>query len=147
MRQTPQQIRIGGYASIAIGILNLLIFGTLAVAQHNSRIFFTALPAALVVGILGVAYATQAERIATSAANQKIPKKVREEATSKGVAPQSLRTAGTVLTATGGGLFVVFLIAALVTHLWSFLFTTVAPAFILFSMGVLFTATDRPTAR
>ncbi len=147
MRQTPQQIRIGGYASLGIGILNLLIFGTLAIAQHNSRFFFTALPAVLVVVALGIAYIMGAERIAASAINQKVPKKVREEAASKGVAPQSLRTAGQVLAATGGGLFVVFLVAALVTHLWSFLFTTVAPAFILFSMGLIFIATDHPTAR
>jgi hypothetical protein len=147
MRQTPQQIRIGGYASLGIGITNLLIFGLLALVKHNRQVFFVTLPTVLIVSILGIVYATQAERIAASASNQKIPKKVREEAASKGIAPQSLRTAGRVLAATGGGLFVVFLIAALVTHLWSFLYTTVAPAFIILTMGIIFTATDRPTAR
>ncbi|MBA3825266.1 MAG: hypothetical protein H0X24_15375 [Ktedonobacterales bacterium] len=145
MRQTPQQIRIGGYASIGIGVFNLLIFGILALALHDARFFFPALPAALIVTALGVAFVQGADRISASAANQKVPKKVREEAASKGIAPQSLRRAGTIFAATGGGLFIVFLITALVTHQWSFLLTTVAPAFIMFSMGISFIATDRPT--
>ena len=146
MRQTPQQIRIGGFAALGIGILNLLIFGVLALAKHNGLFFFAALPSVLIVAALGILYLTQAERLAASASTQKIPKKVRAEAASKGVAPHSLRTAGSILTWTGAGLFVVFLILAVVTQKWSFLFTTVAPALIIFSMGMLFVATDRPTA-
>jgi uncharacterized membrane protein len=147
MRQTPQQIRFGGFASIVIGLINLLIFGTLALAKHNGSFFLVALAPTLIVGIMGVVYVTQAERIAASPANQKIPKKVRDEATKTGVTPQSLRTAGTVLASTGAGMFVIFLIAALVSHLWSLLFTTVPPAIIVFTMGIFFVATDRPTTR
>jgi hypothetical protein len=146
MRQTPQQIRVGGYASLGIGILNLLIFSIFALARHNGSYFMGALPATLVVGFLGAAYVTQAERIADSPVTQKVPKKVREEAANRGVTPQSLRTAGTILAATGAGLFVLLLLVALVTHLWSLIFTTVAPAIILLTMGLLFIATDRPTA-
>lgn len=148
MQQTAQQLRLGGIIALGIGILNLLIFATLALAEHNRLFFLAALAPGLISSATGVAILLQANQLARTGtpavpaapAKAKVPATRRQDA-------QAIRTVGNVFLATGGGILVVFTLLAIITHIASFFFTTVAPGIIFLSMGLLYVLTSDPGKR
>jgi hypothetical protein len=143
MRQTPPQIRLGGYLSLGISLLNILIFGTVSLVEHRASFVLAALPSFVITTALGIYFVTQAERIAASAINPKGATK-----TPPAVAPAhnaaAFQSAGRIFLATGAGLFVMFIALAFITHIAAFFFAAVAPAIIFMSIGGIYLLTSFP---
>ncbi len=146
MRQTPPQIRLGGYLSLCIGVANILIFGLLSLAEHNPRFVLASLPALLITVILGIYFITQAERIAASALNQTGTSGV-PAAPPPAHNAGAFQMAGRVFLATGAALFVIFTALAIITHNVAFFLTALAPALIFMSIGGIYLVTSFPTKK
>jgi len=142
MQQTSQQLRVGGFVALGIGILNLLIFGTLSLAEHNGLFILAALAPGVISSATGIAFLAQANQRDRAATPALAPAKARNRAD-----PKALRAAGNVFLTTGTGILIVFALLAVITHIASLFFTTVAPGVILISMGLLYVLTSDPGKR
>jgi uncharacterized iron-regulated membrane protein len=141
MQQTAQQLRVGGAVALGIGILNLLIFGLFALAEHNQLFILAALAPCLVSSATGIVFFWRAQQVEIGAATTK-PAKPKAPAD-----PQALRQAGNLFLSTGAAILVVFALLALATHIAAFFFAAVAPGVIFISVGLLYALTSDPGKR
>jgi hypothetical protein len=142
VQQTSQQLRAGGFVALSIGLLNLLIFGALSLAEHNASFILTALAPAVISGATGGVFLARANQHERAAPPAPASAKARNRAD-----PKALRAAGNSFMTTGAAILVVFTLLAVITHIASFFFTAVAPGVILISMGLLYTLTSDPGKR